>query len=220
MKNNVIKLLVFDWDGTLADSAQAIVAAMQSAIREMSLEPRSDQEIRNIIGLGLLEAVHMLFPDLNTSDLEKLANTYRNCYVLSNKGKTRLFPQTRETLEQLKNKDYQMAIATGKSRKGLDNSLKDTGIGDFFHFTRCADETFSKPHPQMLLDIMDNLVIAPESVLMIGDSEYDLQMATGAGVKSIAVCYGTQSKERLLEYNPEVCLDRISDLVQWLSGYR
>lgn len=219
MENNHIKLLVFDWDGTLADSASAIVDAMQSAIRELSLDSRSDQDIRNIIGLGLMEAVNVLFPELNVSDLESLANKYRHQYVLSNQGKTRLFPRTQETLQELKNLDYQMAIATGKSRKGLDNSLRDTGIGDYFHFTRCADETFSKPHPQMLLDIMDNFAIEPGNAVMIGDSEYDMQMATSAGVRSIAVSYGSQNRERLLEYKPDACLDCISELVHWLSAY-
>ena len=220
MKKPAIKLLVFDWDGTLADSASVIVNAMQAAIAELLFEPRSDQDIRNVIGLGLIEAVGVLYPELDNADLESLAGNYRTKYVLFNKDKTRLFPKTRETLENLREQKYQLAIATGKSRKGLNNSLRETGVEKFFHISRCADETFSKPHPQMLLDIMENQVVGPENTLMIGDSEYDLQMAANAEVKSIAVSYGTQSRERLLEYKPETCLDHINDLVKWLSTYQ
>lgn len=214
--NKSIKLLVFDWDGTLANSTASIVSAMQAAIDECGFEPRSDENIKDIIGLGLLQAAAELYPDLNPEHREKLAHKYRLYYSLANQGRTILFPGVQNTLDHLKTLDYQLAIATGKSRKGLNNSLKDSGVEEFFHFSRCADETFSKPHPQMLMEIMDELDVTPGQTVMIGDSQYDLQMANNAGVKPIAVTYGSQSRDHLLKYNPVVCLNKITDLVGWL----
>lgn len=216
MVNKSIKLLVFDWDGTLADSTASIVNAMQAAIDECGIEPRSDDNIRDIIGLGLLQAVAVLYPDINPADQEMLANKYRLHYSLANQGRTILFPGVHDTLNHLKTLDYQFAIATGKSRKGLDNSLRDSGVEEFFHFSRCADETISKPHPQMLMEIMDELDVKPVQTVMIGDSEYDLQMANNAGVKPVAVTYGSQTRDHLLKYKPVACLDKITDLVRWL----
>ncbi len=215
MSKKEIKLLVFDWDGTLAGSELMIVDAMQEAIKQHNLYVRTREDIRNIIGLGLMEAAAVLFPDLSQTDHKLLADSYRQHYFVSAKGKTTLFPDVIETLNNLQEKDYKMAIATGKSRKGLDNSLRDTGIEDFFHFTRCADETFSKPHPRMLFDIMEQLFISPENTIMIGDSEYDLQMARNAKVAPVAVSYGTQTRERLLEHGPVTCLERLSELPGW-----
>jgi phosphoglycolate phosphatase len=212
-----IKLLVFDWDGTLADSEHFIVNAMQAAIEQHGLEFRSRNAIRNVIGLGLREAVAALFPELGGAGHEKLADRYRQNYSASASGKTALFPEVITTLVKLQKLDYKLAIATGKSRKGLDNSLQETGIGDFFHITRCADETFSKPHPQMLFEIMDHLLVRPEQTLMIGDSEYDLLMAKNANVAPVAVSYGTQNRERLLAHRPLACLDRLDELPEWLA---
>jgi phosphoglycolate phosphatase len=219
MQKQEIKLLVFDWDGTLADSEQFIVNAMQAAIEQLDLDMRTRDEIRNIIGLGLMEAADVLFPGLNQIEHERLADSYRKHYSSSAKGKTALFPDVIDTLYKLKEQDYKLAIATGKSRKGLDNSLQDTGIRSFFHTTRCADETFSKPHPRMLMEIMDQLLIEPENTLMIGDSEYDLLMAKNTSVAPVAVSYGTQTRERLLEHKPLTCLDNLNELPDWLAYY-
>lgn len=217
MPKQDIKLLVFDWDGTLADSELFIVNAMQAAIQQHDLEMRTRDEIRNIIGLGLMEAAAVLFPDQGQTKHQLLTDSYRQHYSLSAKGKTILFPDVIKTLAKLQKQDYKMAIATGKSRKGLDNSLQETGTRDFFHVTRCADETFSKPHPQMLFDIMEQLFVGPENTIMIGDSEYDLLMARNANVTPVAVSYGTQSRERLLVHNPLICLDRLDELPAWLA---
>jgi len=217
MPKKGIKLLVFDWDGTLADSEWLIVYALQEAIKQHNLDMRTREDIRNIIGLGLMEAAAVLFPDLSPPDHKILADSYRHHYSAYAKGKTALFPDVIETLNNLQEMDYKMAIATGKSRKGLDNSLRECGVEDFFHFTRCADETYSKPHPQMLLDIMNHLFIAAENTMMIGDSEYDLQMASNAKVASVAVSYGTQNRERLLKFGPVTCLEKLSELPVWLT---
>jgi phosphoglycolate phosphatase len=216
MPVNSIKLLVFDWDGTLADSTASIVTAMQAAIIETGMECRNDDSIKDIIGLGLLEAVNTLFPDENHADKQTLVDQYRIHYTLSNQGKTILFPGVRNTLNNLKTKGYHLAIATGKSRKGLNNALMETCVEDYFHFSRCADEALSKPHPQMLLDIMDTLNVEPRQTVMIGDSEHDLLMAKNAGVQSIAATYGSQTRDRLLKYYPIACINKITDLIGWL----
>lgn len=211
------KLLVFDWDGTLADSEALIVAAMQSAIGHLQYAARSNVQIRDIIGLGLVEAAQTLFPDLERHEHDLIANCYRQHYA-RHTHETRLFPDVSGTLNTLQQREYRMAIATGKSRNGLDNSLQQTGLDGFFHSSRCADETSSKPHPQMLFEILDELDMLPDQAVMIGDSEYDMEMAMNAGMPSIAVSYGVHGRERLLQYKPVACLNRLSDLLDWLPA--
>lgn len=212
-----VQCLVFDWDGTLADSTSTIVDCMQAAIEQNGLPTRTGQEIRDIIGLGLVEAVASLYPDTPGINHEQLADSYRQHYRDRYHGKTTLFPQVKPVLEKLHERNYFLAIATGKSRRGLDNSLEETGTGHLFHMSRCADETFSKPHPQMLHDILSVLDVAPGNTLMIGDSSYDMQMARAAGCHPVAVSYGSQERQRLLEYDPLVCLETLEDLIPWLE---
>jgi phosphoglycolate phosphatase len=121
-------------------------------------------------------------------------------------------------LQSLSDQEYFLAVATGKGRRGLDESLQRTGLDQLFHFTRCVDEAHSKPHPQMLLDTMDYLGVTAEETLMIGDTEYDLQMATNAKVDSAAVCCGAHEKSRLLKHNPKVCLEHSRELETWLKN--
>ena len=211
MKKN-IRLLVFDWDGTLADSEAMIVDAMQSAIRQLQYHTRSNVQIRDVIGLGLVEAAQTLFPDMGRHDHELIANCYRQHYA-RHASTTRLFPDVSGTLRTLQQWRYHMAIATGKSRKGLASSLQQTGLEGFFHASRCADETCSKPHPQMLLEILDELGMPVDHAVMIGDSEYDMEMAQNTGMNSIAVSYGVHDRSRLLKYKPLACLDSLSDLL-------
>ncbi|MBI4006639.1 MAG: HAD-IIIA family hydrolase [Gammaproteobacteria bacterium] len=217
MNNHDLKLLVFDWDGTLADTSSRIVNAMQSAINILGLGKRSIDEIQNTIGLGLAEVINNLFPELEQRDQQDLANNYRQYYLQPSNGKTMLFPDAEETLHYLKDQGYLMAVATGKSRSGLDRALQETGLEAFFHASRCADEACSKPHPQMLLEIMDILDVESNKTLMIGDSEFDLQMANNAGIAGIAVSHGTQSMERLLKCKPLTCLNRLNELIDWLT---
>ena len=201
MKKNGIKLLVFDWDGTLADSTTLIVAAMQAAISQLQYQARSDAQIRDIIGLGLVEAAQSLFPGLERDGHELIANGYRLHYA-QRALETSLFQEVPDTLSALQARGYRMAIATGKSRRGLESSLRQTGLEGFFHATRCADETCSKPHPQMLHEILDEMDLRPDHAVMIGDSEYDMEMALNAGVSPIAVSYGVHERTRLLKYKP------------------
>jgi len=211
------KLLVFDWDGTVADSLHHIIGAMEAAIAAVQLPSRSREQIRDIIGLGMHEAANCLFPDIDGGLRQQMVESYSRHYQAVASGKTALFPQVKDTLEQLRDSGYLLAVATGKSRRGLERAFTDTGIKGFFHTSRCADETFSKPHPQMLLEIMQTLDMTPGQTVMIGDSQHDLQMAANASVPAIAVSYGAQPLTRLLEFNPVIGVDSLDELPIWLN---
>lgn len=210
-------LLVFDWDGTLMDSEASIVTCMQGAINDLGCEPRSETEIKNIIGLGLREAIDTLYPGTDDAFLKAMVDRYRYHFLGGGGDQAELFPGAAETVRSLSEAGYLLAVATGKGRKGLDMVLEKTGLGHYFQATRCADETFSKPHPQMLEELMDVLGAEPGETLMIGDTEYDMQMANNAGAHALAVCYGVHERERLVQHNPLYCLDDISELSGWLA---
>ena len=211
-----VRLIVFDWDGTLMDSETQIVHAMSAAIDELGLQKRSIDQCRNIIGLGLKEAIDALYPGRDEAFRQQFVECYRH-HWFSNTQSSELFPGARETLHLLKESGFVLAVATGKGRTGLDKVLLATELEAVFSATRCSDEAQSKPHPQMLLEILQELDIEPHQALMVGDTEYDLLMAMGAGVAPIAVSYGVHERERLLEYQPLACLDNISELVDWLA---
>ena len=214
--NHDAKLIVFDWDGTLMDSAAHIVACLQNVITELSLEPKTDTELKNIIGLGLREAFVALYPQADDEKLTSLTHHYREHFFDKSATPCELFDGARELIEELERKNYFLAVVTGKGRNGLDKVLNETGLGKHFPVTRCADESHSKPHPQMMLDVIDYYGINASQAIMIGDSEYDLQMANNANAKSIAVTYGVHEKQRLLDCNPITCLDSIDELHNWL----
>lgn len=214
--NHEAKLIVFDWDGTLMDSAAHIVACLQNAITELSLEPKTDDELKNIIGLGLREAFYALYPQADDEELTSLTIRYREHFFDPEQTPCELFSGARELIHELHAKDYYLAIATGKGRNGLDKVLIETGMGDFFPVTRCADESHSKPHPQMLLDIIDYYGVDANEAIMVGDTEYDLLMANNAEANAVGVTYGVHDKQRLLDCKPLTCLDNISDLHNWL----
>jgi len=214
--NNRFKLVVFDWDGTLMDSEAQITQSLANVISELALAERSAHELRNVIGLGLPEAIRQLYPDEGEAIVEKFAAGYRQHFLAGNTNPSVLFDGAMAVIKRLHADGYLLAVATGKSRRGLDRSLADTDSGDYFHMTRCADETFSKPHPQMLLEIMDVLDVAPEQTVMIGDTEYDLEMAAQAGTASLGVTYGVHAVERLQLHRPLVCLDDISEVGELL----
>jgi len=211
-----IKLLVFDWDGTLMDSEAQIVTCMQAAIADLSLDPRSADQVKNIIGLGLHEAVSALYPESDDSLVIAMADGYRD-HWLGGCQQSLLFPGVEETLQFLKAEGFQLAVATGKGRRGLNKVLSETRLSDMFAATRCSDETRSKPHPLMLEQIMTELRIAPEQTLMIGDTEYDMEMARNAQAHPVAVSYGVHEWERLQRHAPLTCLDRITELSDWLA---
>ena len=211
-----VRLIVFDWDGTLMDSETQIVRSMYATIDELELEKRSAEQCSNIIGLGLKEAIDTLYPGRDEAFRHRFVACYRR-HWFSNTQPSELFPGARETLHLLKESGFVLAVATGKGRSGLDKVLLETELETVFASTRCADETQSKPHPQMLFEILQELDIEPHEALMVGDTEYDLLMAAQAGVAPIAVSYGVHERERLLEHKPLVCLDSISELLDWLA---
>lgn len=214
--NHQAKLIVFDWDGTLMDSAAHIVSCLQMAIAELKLANKTDDELKNIIGLGLREALYALYPQANNEELSALTTRYREHFFDQEHEPCELFSGARELIEELHGKDYFLAVATGKGRNGLDKVLNETGLGQFFPVTRCADESYSKPHPQMLLDIMECYDVKASETIMVGDTEYDLQMANNAAAHSVAVTYGVHEKQRLQECNPLTCVTNIKDLHHWL----
>lgn len=211
-----IRLIVFDWDGTLMDSETQIVHSMFGAIRDMQLESRTADECRNIIGLGLKEAIDTLYPGRDEHFNRQFVESYRH-HWFSIAQDSELFPGARETLLLLREAGFELAVATGKGRTGLEKVLKHTELESVFSVTRCADETRSKPHPQMLEEILQETGVDAEHTLMVGDTEYDMNMAGQAGVYAIAVSYGVHERNRLMAHQPLVCLDTISELVDWLA---
>ena len=211
-----IRLIVFDWDGTLMDSETQIVHSMFGAIRDMQLESRTADECRNIIGLGLKEAIDSLYPGRDEQFSRQFVDSYRH-HWFTQADDSELFPGARETLLLLREAGFELAIATGKGRTGLERVLKHTELESMFSVTRCSDETRSKPHPQMLEEILQETGIEAANTLMVGDTEYDMNMAIQAGVHPVAVSYGVHERGRLMAHQPLACLDTISELVDWLA---
>jgi phosphoglycolate phosphatase len=216
---NGYRLLVFDWDGTLMDSQARIVACFQAAADDVGVAIPDSDRARDVIGLGLQEATERLFPDLDEGRVARVIDRYRYHFLGDHPTPLELFPGVVATLEGLAEEGYLLGIATGKSRRGLDKVLRETGLWGLFHASRCADEAFSKPHPQMLEEVMAMLGAGTRDTLMIGDTEYDMQMARNAGVPGLAVSYGVHSPRRLLAEGALACLDRIDQLPGWLAGH-
>ncbi len=211
------ELLVFDWDGTLVDSAQAIVDCLQGACADLGFEPPSDERARHIIGLGLMDALRYAIPHVPEASYKHVVERYRT-HFLARDASMQLFPGVLDGLERLRQAGYLLAIATGKSRRGLERGLDQLDVRRFFVASRCADEGFSKPHPGMLQAVMDELAVQPGSTLMIGDTTHDLDMATNAGVRALAVAYGAHPKSQLVAACPEACLDTPAELFEWLAA--
>lgn len=211
-------LLVFDWDGTLLDSAGAIVAAIQAACRDLELPEPSDERARHVIGLGLGEALRHAVPELPEQRYPQMVDRYRHHY-LSRDHELRLFDGAAELVAELAGAGFTLAVATGKSRVGLDRALRASGLGAYFQASRCADECFSKPHPQMLEELMQEFAVAPERTLMIGDTTHDLQMALNAGVASLGVAYGAHPAAALDALAPLARLQKVEELAAWLRTH-
>ncbi len=212
------ELIVFDWDGTLMDSEQTIVYCLQQAATDLGYPVPEAAQARDVIGLGLNQAVARLFPDLDAQQVQALADQYRRHFLNQDRPASPLFEGARGLLETLAARDHFLAVATGKSRRGLDMELKSSGLGELFHTTRCADETFSKPHPQMLLDILDQLGVDASKTLVVGDTQYDMQMAGNGGSSAVGISHGVHEPERLLEYGALTVVDSLPELADWLSG--
>jgi len=209
-------LFIFDWDGTLSDSTGLITRAMQQSAVDLGWAPPADEAVHNIIGLGLPQALTELFPTATEADFAQVRDRYRVNYLVMDQAKPSvLFPKVMETLTHLRDKGYQLAVATGKSRQGLDRVLASMDLQGFFHASRCADETESKPHPLMLHQLLAELKRPAEEAVMIGDTEYDMEMGRRAGMDRIAVSYGAHKIERLHQYDPALCLDCFGGLLGW-----
>jgi len=210
------ELIVFDWDGTVLDSAGAIVRAIQASCVDLDLPVPADARARHVIGLGLQDALSHAVPELAEEDYPRMVERYRHHY-LSRDHELSLFDGVEALVASLADEGVTLAVATGKSRKGLDRALAHSGLGRFFAATRCADECFSKPHPAMLEALMDELMIRPDQTLMIGDTTHDLQMAVNAGVAALGVTYGAHPVDHLQTVPSLGCVDSVEALAEWLK---
>ncbi len=211
-------LIVFDWDGTVMNSTAVIASSIQAACRDLNLSIPSDEAARYVIGMGLVEALRHAVPDAPDSMYEPLAARYRHHFI-SQDATIPLFAEARETIVDLYEQGYWLAVATGKNRNGLNRVLESSELGKYFHATRTADQTFSKPHPAMLLEIMDELGLSADRVLMVGDTTHDLQMALNAGVDAIGITHGAHPEAQLRGLNPLALVGDFSELRDWFKTY-
>jgi phosphoglycolate phosphatase len=206
-------VVVFDWDGTLVDSEHHIVNSLAHAAQRLDLPSLSHDRLKSIIGLGLREAIGALYPDLSEQGFKDFRALYAEHYFSKPMGADDLFEGVESTLQALQERQVRLAVATGKNRHGLDRALAATGLGRWFTVTRCADETQSKPHPQMLQEIAQALNVGPQRMLMVGDSSFDLEMAQRFGIASVGVSYGVHDPVILQRYNPLRIVDRLGELL-------
>lgn len=214
--NRRYDLIVFDWDGTLMDSVTRIVRCFQAAATDAGAHYPGDDAIRDVIGLGLKEAIDEVFARELPDTRERVLQGYRDHFLIHDKTEMPLFPGVMEGLEQLRARGHRLAVATGKARRGLDRVFREVTIAHLFHSTRCADETRSKPHPQMLEEILTETGVAPARAIMVGDSVFDMEMARNAGMDALAVSYGVQPCERLRSYAPVACAANFDEVCAWL----
>ena len=214
-------LLVFDWDGTLVDSIERIVTSLQYAGKQTVGATISEAQAKDVIGLGLMEAVSKLHPELHRekqkATLNNIADAYRQHYLYESTIPAPLFSGVKALLSELQQQDYSLAVSTGKSRAGLKQSMREHNMADYFVTTRCAGENKSKPHPEMLHEILTELNFSAAEALMIGDSEHDLEMANNARVKGIGVTHGVHDLDTLKKHKPLVCLNHITELSDFLN---
>ncbi len=210
------KLIIFDWDGTLMDSQARIVSCLKCAAQDLKLNQLNDNKLKNVIGLGLNEAISSLYPQLASEQVTFFADRYRYHFLTANDTPSGLFAHVRSMLEQLNDKGFMLAIATGKARRGLEPVLDETDLKHLFHGSRCADETRSKPHPQMLEELLDEFGVMVDDAIMVGDTEYDMLMASSLGMDTLAVSYGVHDKSDILKHKPLTCVDSIMEMSDWL----
>jgi phosphoglycolate phosphatase len=213
------RLIVFDWDGTLMDSIATIVACATEAASDVGhRDEGTSARSRQAIGLGLDDTARHILPGSSEEVRAAWVERYRHHWFATYREKPICFDGVGSLLEELEKAGYWLAVATGKSRKGLDRDLEVTGHGKFFLSTRTVNEAASKPDPQMLLDILDELGVGRSEALMVGDTTYDLEMAKNAGVAAVAVLTGSHDRETLLACRPVACLEAATELPGWLEG--
>ncbi|MEE3320585.1 MAG: HAD-IA family hydrolase [Pseudomonadota bacterium] len=211
-------LVIFDWDGTVMDSTGRIVSCMHLAAEDLALPSLPDQTVRDIIGLGLPEAIATLYPVLNAADIERMRDRYAFHFVEAESTPSALYPGAEDVLTLLREQELKLAVATGKSRKGLQRVWGNTGLDRYFHSSRCADESRSKPEPHMVLELLEEMAVPAERAIVVGDTTFDLEMARNAGVDRVAVSYGAHPVERLLPCEPLAVIDKLNDLLPLLAA--
>lgn len=216
MSNINLKLVIFDWDGTIMDSVPKIVTSMQRAAKRENLAVPNTQAIKDIIGLSLAPAIKQLFPAISDTQLNVLVGAYKAEYEILDTTPSSLFNGIIDVFESLVLRNIKIAIATGKSRSGLERLIAQANVGHYFCDTMTADEAHSKPHPQMIEDIISRQNVAKTEVIMIGDSLLDLSMANNAGVKSIGVSYGAHDANKLKTASPLIVVDSGNALLDYL----
>jgi phosphoglycolate phosphatase len=209
--------VIFDWDGTLMDSTHSIVSAIQSASADLDLPVPSAANASWVIGLSLESALYHAVPTLTSDKMPLFLERYRHHFFQTD-TQIKLFDGVPEMLSGLRERQVLLGVATGKSRAGLDRVLQAKQMQTQFDITRCADETFSKPHPGMLLEIMDTLNVPPQQVLMVGDTSHDVQMAHNAGVDSLAVTYGAHDRATLMQSEPTFLVSNVREMRNWLHN--
>jgi len=212
------RAIVFDWDGTLVDSTALIAGALRSACAAIGNPVPSETDARFVIGLGLADALAHVAPGLDAHEQRALLGHYRTHY-LDGEAAIPLFDGAYAMLEELDAAGFLLGVATGKTRVGLDRALAAKGLAGRFHATRCADEGFPKPHPDMLRVVMDRLAVQPAETLMIGDTTHDLDLARNAGAHAVAVAYGAHDVEGLRSRSPLALVHSLAELRQWLASH-
>lgn len=209
------RLLVFDWDGTILDSPAGIAEAIQASCGDLGLEVPDRATASHVIGLGLPELMRTVAPALAPQRYPEFIEAYRN-HFRAREPSMQLFPGMRELLQE-ESKHRLLGIATAKSRRGLERALDTTGLRPHFRASRCADETHPKPHPAMLLEIMEETAVEANRVLMIGDTSHDMEMARAAGVDALAMTYGAHPEAGLRACGPLGCFSSVGELSLWLK---
>lgn len=216
MARKQFDLIVFDWDGTLMDSTSTIVKCIQASARDLGLPVPRDDVASHVIGLGLSEAMQAAMPDVDPKYYPRMVERYRY-HFLSKDHELSLFPGVQQMLQELSQQAYFLAVATGKSRVGLNRALNTFKLLSLFDATRCADETFSKPHPAMLQELTRELGQDMKRTVMIGDTTHDLLMANNAGAAAVAVQYGAHPADQLDACLPLYSAATVAELHQWLN---
>ena len=212
------ELVIFDWDGTLMDSTSVIAASLQSACRDVGIEVPSERDARFVIGLGAADTFNHVAPNLDEEGRRRLSDRYRH-HFLAREHEAPLYAGVPEMLAHLHGSGRRLAVATGKARRGLERVLDATGLRPWFEATRCADEGFAKPHPDMLLMLMEMTGVEPRRALMVGDTTHDLELAANAGVDAVAVSYGAHDESLLATRPAKARMSSVADLHRWLATH-
>lgn len=216
-KSRKYGVIIFDWDGTLVDSTARIVDSMQTAADEVGLPKLSDLAIQQIIGLGLPEAIRQLWPDILAEQLQRMRVLYPANFSGHSDVPVDFFSQALQVCEELKALGYDLAVATGKTRRGLNEMIERMSVPDVFTITRCADETSSKPDPLMLNEILTELKLTSKQGLMVGDTSFDLDMARSIGMDSIGMTHGAHANEILLASGAKALCHDLNELLGWIK---